>query len=203
MRKRQVLLVAASVILVGMLAACGGAGDTSVNGNDKTAFEPDSVRGDTTFYSYPVRAPEEWHFLVRQGNTGRTSFMTVTPQGANGQGAWLYPGACENNMDITKPSYGAIVGNSFILTCVKSGSAAEDEETVARALELIEAASATVSFRLRPDSAAPLSFYVAHPAADYGEILPAGAAMLQFVGLFDQHPDVFRFVRPHSPGCPL
>jgi hypothetical protein len=52
---RLLLLVG---IVAAMVAACS-TDDASLNGSDKPGIEPDSVRGDTTFYSY---RPRDWEY---------------------------------------------------------------------------------------------------------------------------------------------
>ncbi len=204
MRRLRALLVAVAVVAALALGACLGVDDASVNGKDKTAFEPDSVRGNTTFYSYQFRVPRPaigWpvHDLVAP-----TKIAVVSG------GHWLLPKFIWSSGEARERD--AAVPNRFRLICNTVDSVTTDDIR-ARAFAAIEAAGATIEIHLSADSTTTHPLGVYHPGSEFFDVyhpsaqfligrLPASVRLMEFLGALDDT-TAFMAVHPFIDALPL
>lgn len=164
------------VILGGLLAvvcllatnACNRS-DTSTNPPlTKDSIKPDSVRGDTTYYSYDIRDT----LLHYQDSTWPTRPTILGTFG----GFWHY---------YAPASRWTFVRNTVSLTCTSN-----DDSLLRKAEDIIRGAGGLVW--AHPPGIG--FYYVA--ATVFTKTVPDSVQFLDFLAALDQHPEVFRYVAP-------
>lgn len=140
--------------------------------NEKSAIEPDSTRGDSTFYHYTVRYPDTTKVEI---------FATF-------DGVW----------NMYRPHWvGGTLGTTYwveVSTWVDLVCENSNAETVATADELIRKAGHTVNFRT-------LNGYHGLPSYSLDIALghdwvPSTVPLLENLRAYDERPDIFRYVYP-------
>lgn len=174
--------------LLGM-GTCNLFRDPTSPPSDWFTLEPDSVKGDTTFYSLAIKAETYQH---RWGE--RTRFAVY-------QGYWYFYKMCWVP-DQTQP-YGerlealSAFYNEFSLSVRASEDSAADAADYARAVKVIQEAGGSITrYALYGGYH---GFLVRMKAAPHGGRLNADMNPLEFLMLFYEHLDLFAGAYPHWP----
>ena len=143
--------------------------------NEKSVVEPDSARGDTTFYHHTVRYPD---------TTKVATFATF-------EGVWNF---CRPHWvgGTNYTTYWLKVDNTVSLICVDN-----DPRTIAAADELIEKTGDTVIIRILQGNWG----YTGLPAysvriAEPDGFLQADVPLFERMRPYDERPDIFKAVYP-------
>ena len=193
----RLLVVAGLAVALGATAGCDRLLDIILDGHNPhgpAAIQPDSVRGDTTFYSYTFRATETWGWDSYLD--GVTTLASVTG------GSWILPKAGWS--DTQWREIDLIVPNRFRLICVSTDSVTS-EETRQRAYAAIERAGAVIEIHLRAGEAGAhpegvyhpgIEFFdVRHPDGNFWLTIPAEADLMGFIQALDDS-TAFDYVFP-------
>ena len=147
--------------------------------DEPAAIQPDSVRGDTTFYSYMFRVTR-YHMGWMGPADGSVNVIRVR------EGYWYLKDAY---LGTTLELENVPVFNRFWLVCAAVDSVTS-EATCQRAYVAIERAGATIRTHLRPNEqpawypGAEL-FEAYHPAAEHDAGLPASVDLMRFIQALD------------------
>jgi hypothetical protein len=170
--------VSLAIVLLLMPTGCNWPGSPSKSSADKTAIEPDSVKGDTTFYHYAVKyvdGAKEEVFATFDGSWHMFRLETrILPP-------WIAP----NNW--------TGVGTTLHLICVSNDSA-----VIAAADSVIAANGHRIEFRVVQGHPwyTGLPMYYVRIAEQSGNPLLLSAPLLEYLTLYGQYPAVFKAVYP-------
>jgi len=187
--KRALLAVALSGGLLAFMSACGSEGrppgpantqDQPVTPAKKDLTAPDSVKGDTAYYSYKPRG------------ASRTDVLGTF------DGSWhRYKSHMCTGLDTYRRGRSNVCRWMLVQAWLQLLPVSNDSAVAARAQELIRARGDVVIF----SGAGGAGYWQVRPAARsmpdsvaWGSWLPASVPLLEWIYFYDQHEDVFRSV---------
>jgi len=184
-------LVAALCLLA--TNACNFFGDSPNSPSEKPVIEPDSTRGDTTYYSYRLSAGVPSYLNPVTFATFSMDSADLVKIGIGGAWSgryWFMRGVCEFGMGWlpVKPTF-------FVLIVPDDGGKTV-EDVVRDATTVIQAAGGKITEGPYKQSNGKYQLLVGMPGLSDRLPIPAEEDLLGFLSALDAHPDVIASARP-------